>query len=216
MSEYEQEQEQGAVEPEAQPEPEPAPEPQFDPQEAYGHLVGQMDEIRNAVSQLYEPPVQQYEQEPQYAEEDFDPFDQDSVANVVNQALQQQMAPLVQALQPIVDQHNDAQSIQYVEGVFGRLGVPDDLRDEVLIMSGGYRLAGQSPEQAISSAYQSIQGLRGGGVEQGRLDQRNELQQIVSAPGVPNGSQPGAVPGESRPQNMEEAAQRIAARLGIG
>lgn len=215
MSEFEVEP-QDAPEPEAEaaPEPEEAPEPQFDPQEAYGHLVGQVDEIRNAVAQMYQAPVPQY-QEQQYEEDEFDPFDAASVQGVISRELQQQIAPLIQALQPIVEEHNDAASAQYVEGVFGRLGVPDQLRDEVLIMSGGYRLAGQSPEQAISSAYQSIQGLRGQGVDQGREDQRQELEQIVSAPGVPNGSQQGAVPGESRPASMEDAAQRIAARLGI-
>ena len=214
MSEYESEQnpqDAAAPEPEA-PVEDAQPEPQFDAQAAYGHIAGQLDELK---SYLASQSQQEPEPEPQFNPEDFDPFDPNALQGVVDRSIQSQIAPLVQALQPLVEQHNDAQSSQYVENVFGRLGVPDDLKDEVLIMSGGYRLAGQSPEQAINSAYASIQGLRGQGVSQGREDQRQELEQIVNAPGVANGGQPGAVAAESRPGNMEESAMRIAARLGI-
>ena len=210
-----------AVPPEEAPE-EPAPEPEaqeahFDPQAAYGQLAGQVDEIRGYLASLSQGGQEEYAP-PQYQPqgEEFDPFDPNSFESAVGSAVEQRIAPLVQALQPIVEQHRDAESKQFVDQQYEIMGVPESDRDEVLIMSAGYRMAGQSPVQAMNSAWQALQARDGRAKGAGAQEQRQELEQIVAAPGVPQGSQPGSVPAESRPASMEDAAKRIAAKLGIG
>lgn len=208
-----------APEEEAQQEPEAQapPEPEFDPQAAYGHLVGQVDEIRNYLSQMGQGQGQQYEQQ-QYAppqEEDFDPFDRNSLGQVIASEVQKAVEPLQASLKPFVEQMEDQRSKAWVDEAYTRIGVPEKLQDEVLVMSAGYRLAGQSPEQAMHSAYQAIRTLQAGAQGEGAQQQRDELETIVNTPGVAIGTQPGAVAGEGRVHSMEEAAKRIAAKHGI-
>jgi hypothetical protein len=134
----------------------------------------------------YQPPVE--------SDEEFDPFNEAHVQAIVSQAVEEQLGPLAQALEPLAQQvteeqqaEQDAYAENWVNSAMERHSVPPHAREQVLVMSGGYRLAGLEPEAAIAAAAETLQ--------------RSSAVSKDEAAG--------------RPRTMEEAALRIARRRGI-
>jgi hypothetical protein len=123
--------------------------------------------------------------------DDFDPFDQSQVEEVVGRAVEEQLSPITTALGPIAEAvaaeqeaQADAQAEQWVNNAMERLDVPEHDREQVLLASGGYRLAGYSPEEAIAAAAERLR---------------------TTAVRYPSGP----------PRSMLDSAERIARKMGL-
>jgi hypothetical protein len=112
---------------------------------------------------------------------------------VVGRAVNEQLAPISAALEPLAqavsaqqEAEADAYAEQNISGTMDQLGVPEHAREQVLFASGGYRLAGLPPDQALAAAAEQF----------GRTT-------MISPPAG------------GRPSSMLESAERIARASGL-